>query len=130
MIKKLDIIIIIALLILSFIPTVILGISNNKDFTGIYAEISVASEVIDTIYFQDLEEEKHIPIITKYGENIIHASKDGIYMEEADCPDQVCLRDGTISKVGQSLVCLPHKLIVEIKGENVSRDDDDIILSH
>ena len=130
MIKKLDIIIIIALLILSFIPTVILGISNNNDFTGIYAEISVASEVIDTIYFQDLEEEKHIPIITKYGENIIHASKDGIYMEEADCPDQVCLRDGTISKVGQSLVCLPHKLIVEIKGENVSRDDDDIILSH
>lgn len=129
MIKKLDIIIIVVLLLLSFVPTIILGTLNNKDFNAIYAEVSVASKVIEKIYFKDLEKEESFTIETEYGKNIIHASKEGLYMEDADCPDGVCLRDGMITKVGQSLVCLPHKLIIEIKGEMVE-DDDDIIISH
>lgn len=128
MIKKLDIIIIVGLLILSFVPSLVLGLRNNQEYTGTYAEISVAGDVVDKIYFKELEVEQNIPIKTSYGENTIHVSKDGIYMVEADCPDEVCLRDGMITKVGQSLVCLPHKLIIEIKGEYV--EDDDIIISH
>lgn len=129
MVKKLDIIIIVGLLILSFVPSFILGLRNNQEYTGTYAEISVAGKVIDKIYFKETEGEKEIPIKTSYGENTIHISKDGIYMSEADCTDEICLKDGMITKVGQSLVCLPHKLIIEIKGEYVESDDD-IILSH
>lgn len=129
MVKKLDIIIIVGLLILSFVPSFILGFQNNQEYTGTYAEISVAGKVIDKIYFKETEGEKEIPIKTSYGENTIHISKDGIYMSEADCTDEICLKDGMITKVGQSLVCLPHKLIIEIKGEYVESDDD-IILSH
>lgn len=129
MVKKLDIIIIVGLLILSFVPSFILGLRNNQEYTGAYAEISVAGKVIEKIYFKETEGEKEIPIKTSYGENTIHVSKDGIYMSEADCTDEICLKDGMITKVGQSLVCLPHKLIIEIKGEYVESDDD-IILSH
>lgn len=129
MVKKLDIIIIVMLLILSFVPTVIIGVMNNKDYTGIYAEVSVAGKVINKIYFTESNEEKSIPVKTEYGNNVIHVSNEGVYMEEADCPDEVCLGDGMISEVGESLVCLPHKLIIEIKGEYVETDDD-IIISH
>lgn len=34
----------------------------------------------------------------------------------ADCPDQVCVRQGAIRYSGESIVCLPHKLIVSIEG--------------
>ena len=50
-------------------------------------------------------------------------------MIEADCHDSLCIYQGKISKVGQSLVCLPNKVMVEIKGK-IEENEDDIILSH
>ena len=35
---------------------------------------------------------------------------------EASCPDQVCVRQGGIQYEGESIVCLPHRLIVTIEG--------------
>ncbi len=41
--------------------------------------------------------------------------KDGIvYMSNATCKNQVCVNSGKISKKGESIVCLPNKVIVEI----------------
>lgn len=37
-------------------------------------------------------------------------------VERADCPDQVCVRQGAVHYNGESIVCLPHKLIVSIEG--------------
>lgn len=42
--------------------------------------------------------------------------KDGIvYMSDAACKNQVCVNTGKISKKGESIVCLPNKVIVEIE---------------
>ena len=35
---------------------------------------------------------------------------------EADCPDQVCVRQGAVQYAGESIVCLPHKLVITIEG--------------
>ena len=37
---------------------------------------------------------------------------------ETDCPDKICVRTGFISKVGQSAVCLPNRIVVKITGGN------------
>lgn len=47
-------------------------------------------------------------------ENVIVATGAAIAIVEANCPDQVCIRTGTIQAAGQTIVCLPHKLLVEI----------------
>lgn len=42
--------------------------------------------------------------------------KDGIvYMDNASCKNQVCVNTGEISKKGESIVCLPNKVIIEIE---------------
>lgn len=42
--------------------------------------------------------------------------KDGVvFVKKADCKNQVCVKSGKISKKGESIVCLPNKVIVEIK---------------
>lgn len=42
--------------------------------------------------------------------------KDGIvYISDATCKNQVCVNTGKISKKGESIICLPNKVIVEIK---------------
>lgn len=33
----------------------------------------------------------------------------------ADCPDQICVKQGEISKEGETIVCLPHKLVIKIQ---------------
>lgn len=42
--------------------------------------------------------------------------KDGtVYVSDATCKNQICVNTGKISKKGESIVCLPNKVIVEIK---------------
>ena len=45
--------------------------------------------------------------------------KDGMAdMVFADCPDQVCVKHEPISKIGESIICLPNKVVVTIEGLN------------
>ena len=37
-------------------------------------------------------------------------------MEEADCPDGTCVRQGAIQTPGETIVCLPHRVTVTIVG--------------
>ena len=40
--------------------------------------------------------------------------KDGkVYMEWASCKNQICVHTGEISKTGESIICLPNRVIVE-----------------
>lgn len=38
-----------------------------------------------------------------------------VYMALADCPDQICVHHRAISKNGESIICLPNKVIVEVE---------------
>ena len=42
--------------------------------------------------------------------------KDGeAYVERANCPDKICVAHRKISKSGETVVCLPHRLVIEIE---------------
>ena len=34
----------------------------------------------------------------------------------ASCPDQICVRQGAVRYAGESIVCLPHRLVVTVEG--------------
>lgn len=51
--------------------------------------------------------------------------RDGrAYITAANCPDQICVKHAGISHVGETIVCLPHKLVVRIEG--ASQDAPDV----
>ena len=51
--------------------------------------------------------------------------KDGVaYIKEANCPDGICAEHRPISKVGETVICLPHKLVISIEGEDSSSSPD------
>ena len=35
---------------------------------------------------------------------------------EANCPDQICVNRGAVRYDGESIVCLPHKLVITVEG--------------
>lgn len=51
--------------------------------------------------------------------------KDGYAdMTEANCPDKICVRHNKISKNGESIICLPHKLVITVVDKNNENEID------
>ena len=63
----------------------------------------------------DLENEKYIDIVV---------DENGAYVKDVVCPDKICQKTGLVSRVGQSIVCLPNKVAVYIEGKTESEVDD------
>lgn len=64
---------------------------------------------------QPLQEDCNMPIRSENGENVLRIENGKVRITEADCRDQICVNHKEISKAGESIVCLPHGLVVEIK---------------
>ena len=47
--------------------------------------------------------------------NTVIITNGTVKMQSADCPLKICERHSAISKKGESIICLPHKVIVEIR---------------
>lgn len=45
------------------------------------------------------------------------------YMESADCPDKLCVRQKSISLVHETIVCLPNKVVVTVENKEASEID-------
>ncbi|MBQ9155690.1 MAG: NusG domain II-containing protein [Eubacterium sp.] len=61
-------------------------------------------------------------------ENILKIEDGRVSMVKADCPDKICVDHKPIRNVGETIVCLPHKLVVEIIDEGgVEQTDFDVI---
>lgn len=56
--------------------------------------------------------------------NVVAIENGKVRVTEADCPDGICKEYRPISYVGQTIICLPHKVVVEIVGENTKTDLD------
>lgn len=69
-----------------------------------------------------LSEEQTIKI--NGGTNILQIKDGKADMTEADCPDKLCVHQKAVSKNGESVICLPNKIVVEVKSSEQSEYDD------
>lgn len=63
-----------------------------------------------------LEEDREIEVATETGTNIVCIENKNVYMEYSDCHNQVCVEHAPISRSGESIICLPHRVVVQIEG--------------
>lgn len=87
----------------------------GKNSTELWAEIHVKGELYKVVPLTD--EEQEFVIETDLGRNVIKVHNKGIEIVTADCHDHICEGTGFIDKVGEIIVCLPNKVMVEIKGD-------------
>jgi hypothetical protein len=95
---------------------------------GLEAQIYVDSKLVETV---DLEHPAERVFSPKGMEDVVrfHVYADGkIGFEAADCPDQICVRTGLLSRAGESAVCLPNGVVLKIVTKNGDWDKEaDII---
>lgn len=58
------------------------------------------------------------PVLPEEGNYNLLSVEDGkVCMAASDCRDQICVRHRPVSGSGESIICLPHRLVVEITGD-------------
>lgn len=72
-----------------------------------------------------LEKDTVIEIESDSGTNELVIENHKAKMEDASCPDQLCVHQNAIDKTGQTIVCLPNKVVVTV--ENGEEDEVDIM---
>lgn len=122
--KKFDVVIIISFIIISIISAVWFMVSSNKQSQNKYAEIYVEGTLYKRIKLTKDMQETTFTIKTNLGTNVVNISDGKIRMLDSNCHDKVCVRSGFIDKIGETIVCLPHKIVIEIKGEGKRQTDD------
>ncbi|HIU15040.1 MAG TPA: NusG domain II-containing protein [Candidatus Ventricola intestinavium] len=58
--------------------------------------------------------------------NIIAVEDGAVYMKEANCRDGLCIRQGKMKNAAKTIVCLPHKLVVSLTGDEPEDTGSDI----
>ncbi len=54
--------------------------------------------------------------------NLLQIHDGSVSVLEADCPDQICAGHKPISQGGESIICLPHKLVIQISAKENTSD--------
>ncbi len=83
---------------------------NHKEENAVL-EIRIAGDLYGSY---SLSEDQTLEIHSSYGNNTLTISGGTAAMTASDCKNQICIRSGVISKPGQMIVCLPHRLNAEI----------------
>ena len=65
----------------------------------------------------DLSQDRVISISDKGIEMTINIDGGRIRVLESNCPKHICVHIGWISNSGQTIVCVPNKMLVEVKGK-------------
>ena len=110
-----DGIIVVILILLSFAPVLVFSLNRASSPTQ-EAVLSVDGKEIKTFDLSDNSQAYTYRYEDKDGDyNLIEVKGNRIRIKEADCGDQICVRRGWIDQSGETIVCLPHKLIIEVK---------------
>lgn len=91
--------------------------------TGCVAEIYQDGVLIRAVDLSALTEPLEIPLDAGHGQNILLAEPGQISMKSASCPDQLCVRQGTIKNGVYPIVCLPNRVVVKITGGRAAEAD-------
>ena len=84
------------------------------------AAITLDGEVLDEIDLTQVQEPYSFTVTGKDGlTNTVLVEPGRIRVEKADCPDQICVRSGKLSRAGESAACLPAGVVIKVEsGQN------------
>lgn len=89
-----------------------------------YVSVQVDGEEIKKIIYDKKIIGKTIAIESEYGYNLLEIGDERVRVIEASCPDKIDVKQGYISNIGEMIVCIPNKLVIEIKGVAAGEEID------
>ena len=95
------------------------GSTGDDGFDAVIDDINMqgydAATGKDRSSIKDAGQYQMLKIPGKVGECILIIKDGEAYMQEADCPNQICVHHSPVSHKGETIVCLPNRVIIEIR---------------
>ena len=114
---KADIVLIAILVVVAFISYIVIYnlISKQGNVVEVYSDSKLIKKVpLDTDTEFEVKIDNHI--------NVVRVEKGFVSMLDADCPDKLCEKQGKIHNNGETIICLPNKIVIKVNTEKQSSD--------
>ena len=111
MFRKADIILAVGLIVVGFAMSFFLASGKAEG-----SQVTVTAD--GKLYGRwSLSEDRTVDIDQKNSRHNQFQIKDGkVTMIQADCHGHDCIQQGSIDQTGETIVCLPNKVVIEITG--------------
>ncbi len=119
--KKQDFIVIGAVIAVAALLFAILFFGGKS---GEYVNVEVNGKTVAS--FPLNEDTQYLIKTGKEDTNLLVISDGSALITEANCPDKICVHHRKISKSGESIICLPHKVVVSIVDNDGENDIDSV----
>ena len=101
----------------------------------IVSQLTLGGEMSSVVVLLDGEEVLRRPLVVSDSYtisqedgsvNVIRVENGVVFMQEANCRDGLCIRQGKMKNGAKTIVCLPHKVVVKMDGEMPENDNSDL----
>ena len=101
----------------------------------IVSQLALSTEASSVVVLQDGVEVLRKPLVVSNtyeisqddgSRNVIRVENGVVWMDEANCRDGLCIRQGKMKNGAKTIVCLPHKLVVRMDGDAPVSDNSDL----
>ena len=83
----------------------------TKEGTALTAEVIVGGETVETLALSSLSGD----VTRRVSGCEIVFSRKGVRVASADCPDKLCVKTGEIRHPGESIACVPNRVVVVLR---------------
>ncbi len=81
---------------------------------GAAVKIAVDNQTVATL---PLAKNTTYQVETDAGYNLVVVQDGRAFVRDADCKNHICVKSRAVSRAGESIVCLPHKMTVTVVGD-------------
>jgi hypothetical protein len=107
----------VVLILIIFALSIIAWFVSTSLLSSETGEIAILKYGDGNIERVSLKTNREFEIKTNLGTNHLHIENGEISIEDASCKNKECIKQGAISHPGQTIVCVPNKLIMSIEGQ-------------
>ena len=90
----------------------------QKQNKTLKAELLVDGETVEEVILSELSQ----PLVREVHGCKIEFSRTGVRFTDADCPDKLCVKTGEIRLSGESIACVPNRVVVTLRKSGADYD--------
>ncbi len=99
-----------------FLFGIILLIFQEKSSLLLYLIVEVNNKEVLRVNLKSLKSKREFPVEGSLGKSHFEYNPEkGIRMISSPCPDKICIKQGWINKKGESIVCLPNRVVLRLE---------------
>ncbi len=120
-VKKLDVLIVIIVLTVALISALIINASFKQ---GKFVNVQVDGDIVAVL---DLNENTQYDVVkNNIITNTVIVENGYVNVVDASCPDKICVNHKRINQTGESIVCLPNKVVITVSDTNGKTEIDGV----